>query len=66
MYFTATVTAYDMLDRVGVTANVYAYDQMHQEHAENVLHTSTVVQGEGEGDPREWLKEALVALLETL
>lgn len=62
----ATVTAYDTMDRVHVTANVYAHDGVNLAQAQNVYHTSVTVNGRGEDDERRWLRDALVALAETL
>lgn len=66
MYFTATVTCYDVMDKIGITANVYAYGPDPEVRAECVYHKVTTVQGEGVDSPREWLQDALVALLEAL
>lgn len=66
MYFTATITCYDVMDNVGISANVYSYGSDPSTRAECVYHKVTTVQGEGVDSPREWLKDALVALLETL
>lgn len=62
----ATITAFDMVDRVHITANVYAHDGEHLAQAQNVYHTAVTVQGRGEDDSRRWLRDALVALAETL
>ena len=62
----ATVTAFDMMNSVHITANVYAHDGKSLAQAQNVYHTSVTVQGRGEGDERRWLRDALVALAETL
>lgn len=66
MYFTATVTCYDVMENIGITANVYAYGPDPEVRAECVYHKVTTVQGEGVDSPREWLQDALVALLEAL
>lgn len=62
----ATITAFDTMDRVHITANVYAHDGVHLAEAQNVYHTSVTVVGRGEDDERRWLRDALVALAETL
>lgn len=54
------------MDRVHITANVYAYEDQSLAQAQNVYHTSVTVQGRGEDDPRRWLRDQLVALAETL
>ena len=61
----ATVTAFDMMSSVHVTANVYQHDGQVTD-AQNVYHTSVTVKGRGETDHRRWLRDALVALAETL
>ena len=66
MLFTATITAYDMLGDVGVSANVYAYEGTPSPHGRNVYHTTTTVQGVGEDRPQEWLRDALIAMLEAI
>lgn len=62
----ATITAFDTMDRVHITANVYSHDGVNLAQAQNVYHTSVTVQGRGEDDERRWLRDALVALAETL
>lgn len=66
MYFTATITCYDVMDKVGITANVYLYGPDPDRRAECVYHKVTTVPGEGVDSPRQWLEDALVALLEAL
>lgn len=66
MMLNATVTAFDTLDAVHVTANVYCHDGVNLGRAENVYHTSVTIRGRGEDDHRRWLRDALVALAETL
>lgn len=62
----ATITAFDTMSSVHITANVYAHDGIHMAEAKNVYHTAVTVQGRGEDDERRWLRDALVALAETL
>lgn len=67
MRYYCTVSGYDMFDEVTVSAVVKCdrRDVGEQEPVE-LLRASTTVQGVGESDPREWLKDALIALLEEL
>lgn len=62
----ATITAYDCMESVQITANVYEHDGVNLAAAANVYHTSVTVRGRGEADHRRWLRDALVALAETL
>lgn len=66
MMLNATITAFDTMNAVHVTANVYAHDGVRLGEAKNVYHTSVTVQGRGEDDERRWLRDALIALAETL
>lgn len=66
MAFTqAEVHTFDCLGNVHIAASVRQTDGLTQTSS-LVLHVSTDVQGTGEDDPREWLRDALIALLETL
>jgi hypothetical protein len=54
-----------MLGLVHVSAEVR--QQEHDDEPSSVvLHLNTTVQGEGQTDAREWLRDALVALLEEI
>lgn len=66
MYFTATITVYDVMDNVGISANVYSYGMDPRDGSTCVYHKVTTVPGEGEDSPRQWLEDALVGLLEAL
>ena len=66
MRYEARVTAYDVLHQVQVTLVVYSNDGAEEGHYSPVLTLSDTFAGEGEGDPREWARDALVALLERL
>ena len=66
MWFSTTVHAYDVLEDVHVTASVRMRDDDGTGHAYSEFGCTTTFQGTGETDPKEWLKDALVALLETL
>lgn len=63
MWYQANVTAYDMIDHVQVSATVIGRDDLGQA-IERQVQTSTTFPGTGEQDARQWLKDALVALIE--
>lgn len=66
MMFSATVTAFDYLDQVGVSAVIYEMPLKPGDGAERVYHKTVTVRGEGENDPEQWLKDAVIALLEAM
>lgn len=61
----ARIMAYDLLGSVAVVASVRDLDCAAGD-GRRALETSVVIQGEGIDEPRQWLKDALIALLETL
>lgn len=66
MAFTqCSVQAFDCLGQVHVAASVRQNTGVGEVN-DLVLHVFTDFQGTGEDDPREWLKDALVALVEIL
>lgn len=65
MYMSARVYVADVMDQVVVKATVFEWD--HTKSLVGEEHTfSAMVPGVGEPKPDEWLKDALVALIETL
>lgn len=66
MRYEARVTAYDMLDAICVAAVIWETADDPLTTPTVVLRTAATVPGEGESDPRQWTRDALVALLETL
>jgi hypothetical protein len=66
MWIHATVTAYDLLDSVHVVANVRVSPDAASDDPPPALTIVTSVPGEGQTDAREWLRDALIALLEDL
>lgn len=66
MYRTATMACYDVLDSVHITATVTLYDTLNGNSHEVELHAATTVDGLGSGSAAVWLRDALVALAETL
>lgn len=66
MRYEARITAYDMLDQVCVAAVLFSADDDPVNPPEVALRTSISVPGEGETDPRVWLRDSLLSLAETL
>jgi hypothetical protein len=66
MRYEARITAYDCLDQVVVALVLSAHDDLPQPRQYQVLSIATSVRGDGETDPREWLRDALVGCLEAL
>lgn len=66
MYRTASIAAYDVLDQVVVAATVMTYEGFSEEDACSILRTSVQVRGAGVETDHQWLRDALVALAETL
>lgn len=66
MYFVTTVHAYDVLDRVHVHAAVRALSDDTGQTWSTVIECTTTFPGTGESDPRSWLEDVLVGLLEAL
>ena len=66
MKYIASMHAYDVLDNVQVTVLVREYVDYSEEKSELVLAQAQVFRGEGVDNAREWLRDVLVELLETL
>ena len=66
MWYVATINAYDAMDRVVVAAVVRATAGGVGDPIEDVLQHVEAIPGVGENDPREWLRDALVGLLESI
>lgn len=62
----ATVAVYDALDQVVISAHVREYDGMLTARNADTWSVSTQVRGSGEENGTRWLRDALVALAETL
>lgn len=60
-----TLTAWDVLDRVFVTARVREYDGNDPTMGETVFDRSVTVQGSGEDESEQWVRDALIAMVET-
>lgn len=66
MRYEARLTAYDMLDQVHIVLAIYGPDLPGSVTTEMVAQRETTVRGEGESDPLQWARDALVAMLEVL
>jgi hypothetical protein len=66
MRYEARVTAYDVMDQVCVAVVVLEASDVPQVSQQVVLRSVTTVRGEGESDPSEWARSALIAALEAL
>jgi len=66
MWYAATINAFDLIDRVHVSAIVRCHEVDGEGMTTVVWQGASTVAGVGEADPHLWLKDALVALLETL
>lgn len=66
MYRVATVQAFDVLDQVHVSAQVTLYEGSLERTHSIEFSCATTVDGVGSGDGAVWLRDALVALAETL
>lgn len=66
MYRTATMAAYDVMDQVFVTATVRTYEANGEGFDSAEFVTATTVPSTGEDDTTDWLRDALIALAETL
>lgn len=65
MYFTASILAYDFMDSIQWTATIRSWSgPENSPESEEVLRAVGLFPGEGQSDPREWLRELLVAVLE--
>lgn len=66
MRYETRIAAYDVLDQVWVTARLWETDGVDPAVAVPVVERSVSFAGEGVSDPQVWLRDALVALLESL
>jgi hypothetical protein len=66
MWRTATVHAYDVMDQIFISVSVRATTEDRSETIESELRLTTTIEGVGEDDPREWLRDVLLAALESI
>lgn len=64
MRFRAHLTAYDAIDQVHAVVQVYEDGTPSKAERDPVVTTSVRVQGTGENDAAEWLRDVLIAVLE--
>lgn len=64
MWYSATINAYDCLGQVVITATVRLDPDVPESAPRVVMTWVTQIEGVGEQDPRRWLGDALVGLLE--
>lgn len=66
MRYELRMSAYDVMDQIWVTLSLHSQQDVAEGAADALAHISTTVAGVGESDPREWMRDALVAALEVL
>jgi len=66
MWFTASVHAYDVMTQIQITASVAVAETEDTPGVHRVLTASTSIDGAGVSNPRDWLEDVLVGLLEAL
>ena len=65
MHMNARIYVADILDEVFIEATVFVVDHAKEPAAEVITYQAQC-KGVGEEVPHEWLKEALITLIETL
>lgn len=65
MRYTASIYVNDVMDQVVVCARVYGDDGLSRS-TERCLDMTEQLMGTGESEPRQWLMDALVGLIEAL
>lgn len=66
MYRVATIAAYDVMETVHITCSVRLWDGLVTDGSDVEFHCDATVQGVGSADGREWLRDALVGLIESI
>lgn len=66
MYRIATIAAYDVLETVHVHATVRLWDGLHTGSPTSEFSVTVTIQGVGSSEDHEWLRDALVGLIEAL
>lgn len=66
MRYEAEIRAFDVMDSVWVRARIFKTEDIDPDAATECWVSSISVAGVGEPDHKEWLKDALVALIEHL
>jgi hypothetical protein len=66
MYRTAMIAAYDVMETVHVSARVMMYDRFQTGSPTGEFRVEVDVQGVGSSEDHEWLRDALIGLIEAL
>lgn len=66
MWLSTSLNAYDVMGNVHISCVVRGLSDGPLQSFETLLECAATIDGTGETDPREWLKDALIGLLETL
>lgn len=66
MRYVASVHMFDVIDQVWVSAVVRDHQDISSPDTVEVFALSDIFAGVGEPDPRQWLLDALVGLIEAL
>lgn len=66
MRYETEIRAYDVLDQIWIAARVWQMSDADPGRSEVLVSVGISTAGEGESDPRVWLRDTLVALVETL
>lgn len=61
-----SIHAYDCLDNVNYSCRVREYKDREDYSGETVLTHEGNLRGEGIDDPKQWLMDVLIAIIETL
>lgn len=64
MRYRLHLSAWDIMGNVHVAASLFDDQLEVKEHREPVWEATVEVRGVGESEPHEWIRDALVALLE--
>lgn len=66
MRYEAEIRIYDVLDQIWIRARVWDTEGQDPPCATPIIELSDSIAGEGVDHPRPWLRDALIALLESL
>lgn len=66
MYRVATIAAFDVMETVHITATVRLWDGVVTDGSDVEFACTATVQGVGSSEGHEWLRDALVGLIESL
>lgn len=66
MRYEVRLSAYDVMDQVWVTVTLHSQQEVAEGIGEPVMQLSTTLDGTGESDPFDWVRDVLVGALELL